>query len=65
MDGKGTSYRGIAGLFTREFENGWAVYNRSGSARRVAFKSETRSVHGGQTARNHAVPDMDGEIFLK
>ena len=34
---KAVQYRDVAGLFIREFENGWAVYNRSGATRTVTF----------------------------
>ena len=61
-------YKGIEGLFIREFTNGWAVYNRSGQAQTVTLRSSATSVSDrGSTAASitHLLPDLDGEIYLK
>ena len=62
---KGQRYRNREGLFIRAFSNGWAVYNRSGQAQRIALPEVTTGVASGIAARLHTVPDLDGEIFLK
>ena len=53
------------GLFIREFTNGWAVYNRSGKAQQIEFPENVSSVTSGLTVPNHAVLDLDGDMFLK
>ena len=53
------------GLFIREFTNGWAVYNRSGKAQQIEFPEKVSSVTSGLTVPNHAVLDLDGDMFLK
>ena len=53
------------GLFIREFTNGWAVYNRSGKAQQIEFPEKVSSVTSGLTVANHAVLDLDGDMFLK
>ena len=55
----------IEGLFIREFTNGWAVYNRSGTEQTITLPMETTGVASGITATRHTVPDLDGEMFLK
>ena len=58
-------YDDTPGLFIREFTNGWAVYNRSGKAPQIEFPEKVSSVTSGLTVANHAVLDLDGDIFLK
>ena len=53
------------GVFIREFTNGWAVYNRSGKAQQIEFPEKVSSVTSGLTVANHAVLDLDGDMFLK
>ncbi len=55
----------IEGLFIREFTNGWAVYNRSGTEQTITLPMETTGVASGITATRHTVPDLDGEMYLK
>ena len=62
---KAKLYRGRQGLFIREFTNGWAVYNRSGSPQRVEFPAEATGVHSGVTGAEHTIADLDGEIYVK
>ena len=58
-------YQGVVGLFVREFEKGWAVYNRSGSKQTVTFNDSTMGVNSGNHQSHHEIPDFDGEILLK
>ena len=62
---KGVQYQNRDGLFTREFTNGWAVYNRSGETQKIQFSEETIGVESGQRGTSHNLPDLDGEIYLK
>ena len=58
----------IEGLYIREFTNGWAVYNRSGSNQTVLLRSHGSPVSDrGDVAISltHQLPDLDGEIYLK
>ena len=62
---KGQLYdEGIEGLFIREFTNGWAVYNRSGTAQSVQLP-QSIGVSSHKNGSVHTVPDLDGEMFLK
>ena len=54
----------IEGLFIREFTNGWAVYNRSGTAQSVQLP-QSIGVSSHKNGSVHTVPDLDGEMFLK
>ena len=58
-------YRDIEGLYIREFTNGWAVYNRSGTAQIITLPQKAQAVRSGLSNTEHAVPDLDGDIFLK
>ena len=62
---KAVQYRDVTGLFIREFENGWAVYNRSDSEQTVAFDGRVVGVNNGKRQSLHKISDFDGEIFLK
>ena len=63
---KGQLYENREGLFIREFTNGWAVYNRSGTEQQIEFSETVSGVASGVTEkRSHAIPDLDGEIYLK
>ena len=65
---KAQPYQNIAGLFIREFTNGWAVYNRSGQAQTIALPASAIPVsdRGNNSAsQTHILPDLDGEIYLK
>ena len=60
-------YENVDGLFVREFTNGWAVYNRSGSAQTITLPSSATPVsdRGDNAAsQTHTLPDLDGEIYL-
>ncbi len=63
---KGQLYEDREGLFIREFTNGWAVYNRSGTAQEIELPQEVSGWSSGvERQRQHALADMDGEIYLK
>ena len=58
-------YEGIEKLYVREFTNGWAVYNQSGEAQVVTLPEEVQSAANGLVYTEHAVLNIDGDIFLK
>ena len=58
-------YENTEGLYIREFDNGWAVYNQSGEAQVVTLPEEVQSVASGLVSAEHAVLNIDGDIFLK
>ena len=62
---RAVQYRDATGLFIREFEKGWAVYNRSGAMRTVIFDSPVIRVDSSKHYTRYDIPDFDGEIFLK
>ena len=62
---KAQRYQNVPGLFIREFTNGWAVYNRSGTAQAISLAEDTTGVASGQTGRTHQLADLDGEIYLR
>ena len=53
------------GLYIREFTNGWVVYNHSGSAQVVTLPEEVQSAASGLSNTDHAVLNLDGDIFLR
>ena len=55
---------GIEGLFIREFTNGYAVYNRSGTEQTVTLGSEHTAVSTGHINAIHTLGNLDGEIYL-
>ncbi len=58
-------YENNEGLYIREFTNGWAVYNQSGDAQVVVLPEEVQSAANGLVDTEHAVLNIDGDIFLK
>ena len=62
---KGQHCDGCAGLFIREFTNGWAVYNRSGQPQKIQLPIQATGVASGTTSTTHIIPDLDGEMYLK
>ncbi len=62
---KAERYEHREGLFIREFTNGWAVYNRSGKPQAVRLPEQATGVESGLRNTTHAIPDLDGEIYLK
>ena len=61
---KAQRYQNIEGLFIREFTNGWAVYNRSGSTQEISLAENATGVASGQAGTTHRLADLDGEIYL-
>ena len=61
---KAQLYQNIEGLFIREFTNGWAVYNRSGSTQEISLAENATGVASGQAGTTHRLVDLDGEIYL-
>ena len=57
-------YQNVDGLFIREFTNGWAVYNRSGSTQEISLAENATGVASGQAGTTHRLADLDGEIYL-
>ena len=55
----------IDGLFIREFTNGWAVHNRSGTEQTIILPNQATGVDSGLRKRRHILSDLDGEIYLK
>ena len=63
---KAQLYENREGLFIREFTNGWAVYNRSGTAQEIELPQEVSGWSSGvENQRRHTLADLDGEIYLK
>ena len=63
---KGQLYQDRKGVFIREFTNGWAVYNRSGTEQQIEFREAVSGVASGvEGKRSHTLPDLDGEIYLR
>ncbi len=59
------SYRGIEGVYIREFTNGWAVYNRSGEPQVITLPEKAQGVASGLVNTEHALPNLDGEMYLR
>ena len=55
----------IPGLYIREFTNGWAVYNHSGEPQVIALPEETQGVASGLVNTEHALANLDGEMYLR
>ena len=63
---KAQRYEDREGVFIREFTNGWAVYNRSGTAQEIELPQEVSGWNSGvECQRRHTLADLDGEIYLK
>ena len=58
-------YRNRQGLFIREFDNGWAAYNRSGAPQTIQLPEQATGVESSLRNTLHILPDLDGEIYLK
>ena len=58
-------YENRPGLYIREFTKGWAVYNHSGLAQIVALTEEVRSAATGLSNTEHAVLNLDGDMFIR
>ena len=63
---KAETYENIDGVFIREFDHGWVVYNRSGSEQHIEFEENVSGFASGvENKRSHTIPDLDGDIYLK
>ena len=62
---KGQLYQETEGLYIREFTNGWAVYNHSGEAQVITLPEEVQGVASGLVNTEHALPSLDGEMYLR
>ncbi len=62
---KAVEYKGVTGLFVREFEKGWAVYNRNSTKQDVSFNVLVKGVSSSILHLHHEIPAFDGDIFLK
>ena len=62
---KGQLYQETEGLYIREFTNGWAVYNHSGSPQVITLPEEVQGVASDLVGTEHAVANLDGEMYLR
>ncbi len=62
---KAQVYNGREGLYIREFTNGWAVYNHSGAPQAITLPEEVQGVASGRVNTAHALPNLDGEMYLR
>ena len=62
---KAQLYENREGLYIREFTNGWAVYNHSGSAQVITLPEEAQGVASNLAGTEHEVANLDGEMYLK
>ena len=62
---KAQVYDGRDGLYMREFTNGWAVYNHSGSPQVIRLPEEAQGVASGLVDVEHALANLDGEMYLR
>ena len=58
-------YQETEGLYIREFTNGWAVYNHSGSPQVITLPEEVQGVASDLVGTEHAVANLDGEMYLR
>ena len=62
---KAQLYQDTDGLYIREFTNGWAVYNHSGSAQVITLPEEAQGVASNLAGTEHEVANLDGEMYLR
>ncbi len=55
----------IPGFYIREFTNGWAVYNHSGSEQQITLPELAVGVASRLEGTTHTLPDIDGEMYLR
>ncbi|MBN1499447.1 MAG: hypothetical protein JW982_04805 [Spirochaetes bacterium] len=58
-------YNGIKGLYVREFENGWVIYNFSGSNQKIILPQKVKTVSTNEPGIKFTIADRDGEIYIK
>ncbi len=64
-EAKAQLYENREGLYIREFTNGWAVYNHSGASQVIALPEEVQGVASGLVNTEHALVNLDGEMYLR
>ena len=64
-EAKAQLYENREGLYIREFTNGWAVYNHSGTSQVIALPEEVQGVASGLVNTEHALANLDGEMYLR
>lgn len=62
---KGEFYKEIEGLFIREYENGWVIYNRSGKKQKISFEDKVTDVTKNKYRNTFEIQNLDGTIYLK
>ena len=62
---KAQLYEDRAGLYIREFTNGWAVYNHSGASQKIILPDEAEGVASDLVNTEHSLPNLDGEMYLR
>lgn len=65
VSAKNQLYNHIPGLFIREFEKGYVVYNRSGTMQTLEFKDKLINIIANKREKSMKVPNLTGAIFLK
>ena len=55
----------IPGLYIREYTNGWAVYNHSGSEQQITLPELAVGVASRLEGNTHTLSDIDGEMYLR
>ena len=58
-------YQDIDGLYIREFTNGWAVHNHSGSEQQITLPELAVGVASRLEGNTHTLLDIDGEMYLR
>ena len=62
---KGQLYQDTEGLYIREYTNGWAVYNHSGSEQTITLPEKVQGVASELVNTEHKLPNLDGEMYLR
>ena len=55
----------IPGLYSREFTNGWAVYNHSGTEQTITLPELASGVASRLEGLEHTLSNLDGEMYLR
>ena len=55
----------VPGLYIREYTNGWAVYNHSGSEQQITLPELAVGVASRLEGNTHTLSDIDGEMYLR
>ena len=62
---KAQLYQETEGLYIREYTNGWAVYNHSGSEQQITLPELAVGVASRLEGNTHTLSDIDGEMYLR